>query len=79
MKDHFLNLFNRSVTIRIKCCKRRVIQVNCKILIVDDEANIIDVSKRYLQREGFQVITAMDGVEALGKWRSEEPDLLVLT
>ena len=53
--------------------------MNRKILIVDDEANIIDVSKRYLQREGFQVITAMDGVEALGKWRSEEPDLLVLT
>lgn len=52
--------------------------MNRKILIVDDEANIIDVSKRYLQREGFQVITAKDGVEALGKWRSEEPDLLVL-
>lgn len=49
-----------------------------KILLVDDETNIVDVCKRYLEREGFRVISAKDGVEALGKWKSESPDLLVL-
>ncbi|TCP29409.1 two-component system response regulator ResD [Scopulibacillus darangshiensis] len=49
-----------------------------KILVVDDEANITDVSKRYLEREDFDVILASDGVEALEKWQSESPDLIVL-
>ncbi|GGE31842.1 DNA-binding response regulator [Pullulanibacillus camelliae] len=49
-----------------------------KVLLVDDEANIIDVSKRYLERDGFQVITASDGEEAMCLWRTEAPDLLVL-
>jgi len=49
-----------------------------KVLLADDEANIVDVSKRYLERDGFQVITAFDGEEAMNLWRAESPDLLVL-
>ncbi len=49
-----------------------------KILVVDDEANITDVSKRYLEREGYQVLIASDGEEAIQKWESESPDLIVL-
>lgn len=49
-----------------------------KILVVDDESNIIDVSKRYLEREGYQVVEASNGLQAIEKWKSEAPDLLVL-
>lgn len=49
-----------------------------KILVVDDEPNITDVSKRYLEREGFTVSVAFDGVEAIEKWQKESPDLIVL-
>ena len=36
-----------------------------KILVVDDEQNIVDVVKAYLLKEGFEVVTAMDGETAL--------------
>ena len=36
-----------------------------KILVVDDEQNILDVVRAYLEKEGFEVITAMDGEAAL--------------
>lgn len=49
-----------------------------RILVVDDEKNILDVSKRYLDKEGYTVETATNGIEALEKWRSEQPDLIVL-
>ncbi|GAA3404132.1 response regulator transcription factor [Paenibacillus hodogayensis] len=49
-----------------------------KVLIVDDETNITDVCSRYLQREGYQVIAAHDGEDALALWRREQPDLLIL-
>jgi len=49
-----------------------------KVLLADDEVNIVDVSKRYLERDGFQVITAFDGEEAMSLWRTGSPDLLVL-
>ncbi len=52
--------------------------MTAKILVVDDEENITDVSKRYLEREGYQVILASDGIEAIAKWQTESPDLLVL-
>lgn len=48
------------------------------ILVADDEANIIDVSKRYLEREGYQVLAASDSNEAIDIWRKENPDFVVL-
>lgn len=36
-----------------------------KILVVDDEKNILDVVKAYLEKEGFDIVTAMDGETAL--------------
>lgn len=39
--------------------------MNETILIVDDEPTILDVSKRYLEKENFHVLTASDGKEAL--------------
>ena len=49
-----------------------------RILVVDDEANIIDLVKLYLEREGFKVESASDGVNACEKIHTDEPDLVVL-
>jgi two-component system alkaline phosphatase synthesis response regulator PhoP len=51
---------------------------NERILIVDDEANIIELARMYLEREGFRVESATDGVQALEMVATHEPDLLVL-
>lgn len=48
------------------------------ILIADDERNITDVCKRYLELEGYRVVVADDGQEALDRWRSEKPDVVIL-
>ncbi len=48
------------------------------VLVVDDETNIIDVCTVYLQREGYQVISAASGDEAIRLWRLHSPQLIVL-
>nr|WP_255648018.1 response regulator transcription factor [Pseudalkalibacillus hwajinpoensis] len=47
-------------------------------MLVDDEESILDVSRRYLERDGYHVITATDGQEAISRWEKEKPDLIVL-
>ncbi len=49
-----------------------------KVLIVDDEQAIRDALGRKLQREGFTVFTAANGLEGLRLFHSEHPDLVVL-
>lgn len=49
-----------------------------KILVVEDEANIVRVVTYNLEREGFQVSVAKDGEEALAKIRRENPALILL-
>ena len=49
-----------------------------KILVVDDESNIVDILRFNLQREGYEVVAAYDGQEGLDKARSESPDLILL-
>ncbi|WP_027339108.1 response regulator transcription factor [Halonatronum saccharophilum] len=49
-----------------------------KVLLVDDEVNIIEGIKRYLEQEGLDVLTATDGEAALKLARQEKPDLIVL-
>lgn len=48
------------------------------ILVVDDEANIVELVRLYLEQEGFRVIEAADGGGALELLDRENPDLLVL-
>ena len=48
------------------------------ILLVDDEEDLLDLLAYALQREGFDVLTAQDGAEALRIARAERPDLVVL-
>lgn len=49
-----------------------------KILVVDDEKPISDIIKFNLTKDGYDVVTAMDGQEALDKFDEEEPDLVLL-
>lgn len=48
------------------------------ILVVDDEASVVEVVCLYLKREGFQVRVARDGRQALRAIRSQRPALVVL-
>lgn len=48
------------------------------ILVVDDEAKIVEVVEAYLKKEGFQVLTAMDGEKALLLFKNEVIHLIVL-
>src|SRR5690242_11105755 len=48
------------------------------ILVVDDKANIRNLVREYLSEEGFRVVTAADGREALYSARQEKPDLILL-
>jgi len=52
--------------------------MNERVLVADDDSNITDVCRRYLEREGYLVTTAKDGLEALELWRHHAPDLIVL-
>jgi len=49
-----------------------------KVLIADDEPNIVISLEFLLQREGFDVLVAVDGEEALAKARADKPDLVLL-
>jgi DNA-binding response OmpR family regulator len=49
-----------------------------KILIVDDEENILEIVEAYLVAKNYQVFRAMDGEEALRKAETIRPDLIVL-
>lgn len=49
-----------------------------KILVVDDESNVLLAFKDRIQMAGYEVITATDGILALEKIKADPPDLIVL-
>ncbi|MCJ7575348.1 MAG: response regulator transcription factor [Dehalococcoidia bacterium] len=49
-----------------------------KVLVVDDDVKTVELVKLYLDRDGYQVLTAYNGVEALRLAREGYPDLIVL-
>jgi two-component system OmpR family response regulator len=51
---------------------------NDKILIVEDDHNLLDTLKYNLRKEGYEVVTAIDGAEALDVARREKPGLIIL-
>lgn len=51
---------------------------NTKILIVDDERNICELIRLYVEKEGFKSVTAYDGDEAIQKFNTENPDIVLL-
>jgi two-component system OmpR family response regulator len=54
------------------------LQMAEKILVVEDDRNLLDTLKYNLRKEGYSAITAVDGAEALEIARREKPDLIIL-
>jgi two-component system alkaline phosphatase synthesis response regulator PhoP len=52
--------------------------MEAKILIVDDEKNIVELIKFHLKKENYRVIEAYKGKDALDLYRKEKPDLIIL-
>ena len=51
---------------------------NRKVLVVDDDATTVELVRLYLNRDGYRVLTANNGIEALRLARESHPDLVVL-
>ncbi|MCP3740914.1 response regulator transcription factor [Rossellomorea sp. BNER] len=51
---------------------------NISVLIIDDDINIREIMKIYLIKEGYDVIEANDGIEALSLLDKQKPDLLII-
>jgi two-component system OmpR family response regulator len=51
---------------------------NSKILIIEDDPNLLATLKYNLQKDGHDVVTAVDGAAAISKARQEKPDLIIL-
>ena len=49
-----------------------------KILVVDDDQNICELLRLYIEKEGFEVVIANDGRKALEMFEQENPDLIML-
>jgi two-component system, OmpR family, response regulator len=49
-----------------------------KILIVEDDANLLETLKYNMRKEGYETVTAVDGAQALEVARKELPDLIIL-
>lgn len=53
-------------------------QRKAKILVVDDDPDIVEAIRAVLETHSHQVVTACDGEEGLGKLKKERPDLMIL-
>ena len=49
-----------------------------KILVVDDDPDILEAISMILDSQGYKVVTARDGMEGLANLKAEKPDLLIL-
>ncbi len=49
-----------------------------RLLLVEDEADLVEVVKIRLEANGYDVLTAIDGQQALDKARNQNPDLIIL-
>lgn len=49
-----------------------------KIMVVDDDSNICELLRLYLEKEGFEAVIASDGEQALTSFEKEKPDLILL-
>jgi two-component system response regulator VicR len=52
--------------------------MSARILVVDDEPNIVNILRSNLEREGYKVISAYDGEEAIRLAMTKDPDLILL-
>ena len=49
-----------------------------RILVCDDDVDTLDVTTYSLRKHGYQIVTALDGRQAVQKWQEEHPDLVLL-
>lgn len=49
-----------------------------KILVVDDEPEVVEMTRKRLEKSGFKVLTALDAKEGLKRVYADEPDLILL-
>ena len=49
-----------------------------KVLIVEDDVDLLDLTTYALRREGYEVVAAVDGLQGLARWEAERPDLVLL-
>lgn len=61
-----------------KRIEERCLKMSTKILVVDDDVNICDLLKIYFENEGYTIITAHDGAEAVKSFKIHEPDIVLL-
>ncbi len=52
--------------------------MSTKILVIDDDANICELLRIFLEKENYQVTTASDGVAGVAAFKQQEPDLVLL-
>jgi DNA-binding response OmpR family regulator len=52
--------------------------MSAKILVVDDDPDILDAVTMILESQGYEVVTAENGLQGLAKIEAEEPDLMIL-
>jgi DNA-binding response OmpR family regulator len=52
--------------------------MSAKILVVDDDPDILEAVTLILESQGYQVVTAQNGLEGLAQIKAEEPDLMIL-
>lgn len=57
--------------------KMRIME-KARILVIDDEPEVVEAIKHWLEVNHYEVITALDGESGLGKAMSEKPDLIIL-
>ena len=53
-------------------------QAEHTVLVVDDDRNVLELARLYLERDGHRVVSAGDGPTGLALARDEQPDLIVL-
>ena len=49
-----------------------------KVLIVEDDRNIADLLRLYLEKEGYEAVIALDGLKGIEKFRESQPCLVLL-
>ena len=49
-----------------------------KVLVADDDVDLVDLMSYALRREGYTVLSAVDGQQALSRWQSDRPDIVLL-
>ncbi len=71
-----------TINVNINECYDRkdgyIIMMNTKLLIIDDDPHISEALKLYLEKEGFEVKNAFNGIEGVQMFKTTEPDLVLL-